>query len=52
MNQINEIPAFVKEHRTLLDAYVKLSSTVGARVDYVQGEFVGPAGPVMNFDFG
>ncbi len=37
MNQINEIPAFVKEHRTLLDAYVKLSSTVGARVDYVQG---------------
>jgi diguanylate cyclase (GGDEF)-like protein/PAS domain S-box-containing protein len=29
-----------------------MSMLFSAGVDYVQGEFVGPAGPVMNFDFG
>lgn len=28
-----------------------MSQLFSAGVDYVQGEFVGPAGPVMNFDF-
>lgn len=37
MNLNIESPAFVQEHRELLEAYVKVSSTVGARVDYVQG---------------
>ena len=37
MNLNIESPAFVHEHRELLEAYVKVSSTVGARVDYVQG---------------
>jgi len=29
-----------------------MSLLFSAGVDYVQGEFVGPAGPVMNFEFG
>ena len=29
-----------------------MSLLFSAGVDYVQGDFVGPAGPEMNFDFG
>jgi len=28
-----------------------MSLLFSAGVDYVQGDFVGPAGPVMDFDF-
>ncbi len=54
--KISEITARAQEAniRTLAEFVAdanSMSLLFSAGVDYVQGEFVGPAGPVMNFDF-
>ncbi|WNH51725.1 GGDEF/EAL domain-containing response regulator [Stenotrophomonas oahuensis] len=55
-DKISEITARAQEAniRTLAEFVAdanSMSLLFSAGVDYVQGEFVGPAGPVMNFDF-
>jgi diguanylate cyclase (GGDEF)-like protein/PAS domain S-box-containing protein len=54
--KISEITARAQaaEIRTIAEFVAdanSMSLLFSAGVDYVQGEFVGPAGPVMNFDF-
>jgi diguanylate cyclase (GGDEF)-like protein/PAS domain S-box-containing protein len=54
--KIGEITARAQEAniRTIAEFVAdngSMSLLFSAGVDYVQGEFVGPAGPVMNFDF-
>ncbi|WP_313460529.1 EAL domain-containing protein [Stenotrophomonas sp.] len=55
-DKISEITARAQEAniRTLAEFVAdanSMSLLFSAGVDYVQGEFVGPAGPAMNFDF-